>query len=281
MSTHQELTWSCGWHTVSGLVRISPNLLILQWCSSHHPMMPFLSRRKPYWCSSLTSINQGSVSLAQQSATGLKENCCSVTKLCQTLCNCMDCSIPGFSVLHYLLEFTQIHIHWVSDTIQPSHPLSPPSPPALTLSQHQGLFQWVSALPQVAKGLELQLQHQSFPVNMQGWFPLELTGLISLQSKGLSRVISSTTVQRHQFFSAQPSLWSNSHTCTWLLGKPQLWLYGPLLANWCLCFLISWLGLSAFLLSLFHSQWRKVRWDNEKSFLALPSSSLPSKLAGA
>ena len=73
-------------------------------------------------------------------------------------------------------------------------------------------------------------------VNIQDWFPLGLTGLISLPSKGLSRVFSSTTVQKHQFFGAWPSLWSNSHVCTWLLEKPYLWLYGPLSAKWCFCF---------------------------------------------
>ena len=76
-------------------------------------------------------------------------------------------------------------------------------------------------------------------MNIQGWFPLELTGLISLQSKGLSRIFPSTTIQKHQFFSAQPSLWSNSHIHTWLLEKPYLWLDGPLLAKWCLCLLIT------------------------------------------
>ena len=76
------------------------------------------------------------------------------------------------------------------------------------------------------------------PMNIQGWFPLGLTSLISLPSKRFSRVFSSTTVQRHQFFSHQPSLQSNSNICTRLLGKPYLWLYGPLLAKWCLCFLI-------------------------------------------
>ena len=81
-------------------------------------------------------------------------------------------------------------------------------------------------------------------MNTQGWFPLGLTGLISLLSKGLSRVFSNTTVQKHQFFSAQLSLWSNSHIHTWLLEKPQLWLYEPLLTKWCLCFLIHYLGLS-------------------------------------
>ena len=70
------------------------------------------------------------------------------------------------------------------------------------------------------------------PVNIQGWFPLGLTGLISLQFRGLTRVFSNTTVQKHQFFSAQPSLWANSHIHTWLLEKPKLCLYGSLLAKW-------------------------------------------------
>ena len=149
--------------------------------------------------------------------------CCSVAKSCPTLCNPMDCSTTGFPVLHYLQEFAQIHIHWVGDAIQPSHPLLPPSPFAFSLSQYQGLFPWVSSSSQVAKVLELQ--HQSFlPMNVQGWFPLGLTELI-LQSKGLSTVFSSTTIWKHQLFSAQPSLWSNSHNHTWLLKKPLFWLY--------------------------------------------------------
>ena len=86
----------------------------------------------------------------------------SVTQLCPTLCNPMDCSTPALPVHHQLPEFTQTHVHWVGDAIQPSHPLSSPSPPALNLSQHQGLFQWFSSLHQVAKVLELQFQHQSF-----------------------------------------------------------------------------------------------------------------------
>ena len=73
----------------------------------------------------------------------------------------------------------------------------------------------------------------ALPTSIQGWFPLGLTSLIFL-SKGLSRVFSSTAVQKHQFFGTQPSLWSNSHTHTWLLEKPYLWLDGPLLAKWCL-----------------------------------------------
>ena len=86
----------------------------------------------------------------------------SVTQSCPTFCNPMDCSTPGLPVHHQLPEFTQTHVHWVGDAIQPSHPLLSPSPPALNLSQHQGLFQWVSSLHQVAKVLEFQLQYQSF-----------------------------------------------------------------------------------------------------------------------
>ena len=87
---------------------------------------------------------------------------CSVSKSYLTLCNPKDSSTPDFPVIHYFPEFAQTHVHWINDAIQPSHPLSPPSPPALSLSQHQGLFQWVSSSHHVAKVLELQLQHQSF-----------------------------------------------------------------------------------------------------------------------
>ena len=84
------------------------------------------------------------------------------------------------------------------------------------------------------------------PMNIQHWFALGLTGLISLQYQGLSRDFSSTTVQKHQFFGAQPSLWSNSHICIWPLEKPQLSLYRPLSAKWCLYFPIRCLGLYCF-----------------------------------
>ena len=87
-----------------------------------------------------------------------------------------------------LPKLAQTHVHWVRDAIQPSHPLSSPSPPAFNLSQHQTLSQWESSLHQVAKVLELQAS--VLPKNIQDWFPLGLTGLISLQSKGLSRVFS-------------------------------------------------------------------------------------------
>ena len=203
----------------------------------------------------------------------------------------MDCSMPGFPVLHHLPELAQTHVHWAGDAIQPSHFLSSPSPPAFNLSQHQGVFKWVSSSHQVAKGLEFQLLHQfssvqfshsvvsnslqphelqharpprpsptpgihpnscpssqwchptisssvilfssclqsfpasgsfsmsqlfasggqrigvsasasALPMNIQDWFPLGLTVSISLQSGGLSSIFSSTTVQMHQFFTS-------------------------------------------------------------------------------
>ena len=86
----------------------------------------------------------------------------SVTHTCPTLCDPRDCSTPGLPVHHQLPESTQTHVHWVDDAIKPSHPLSSPSSPALNLSQHQGLFQWVNTSHQMAKVLEFQIQDQSF-----------------------------------------------------------------------------------------------------------------------
>ena len=99
----------------------------------------------------------------------------------------------------------------------PSHPLFPPSPPALNCSQSQGLVQYAGPLHHVAKVLRASASASVLPMNIQGWLPLGLTGLIFLLSKGLSRVFSSTTTQKHQFFNTKPSLWSNSHIHTWLL----------------------------------------------------------------
>ena len=109
-----------------------------------------------------------------------------------TLCDPMDCSTPCFPLLHRLPELAQTHVHRVGNAIQTSHPLSAPSPPAFNLSEHQGLFQWVSSLHEVAKVLEFQLQYQSFQWIFRTDFLLGWTGWISLQSKGLSRVFSNT-----------------------------------------------------------------------------------------
>ena len=104
----------------------------------------------------------GTVHRVAKSQTRLKRLTSSVAQLCPTLCNPMCCNTPGFPVHRQLPELAQTHVHQVGDAIQISHPLSFPSPPAFNLSQHQGLFQWVSSSHQVAKVLELQLQHQSF-----------------------------------------------------------------------------------------------------------------------
>ena len=131
---------------------------------------------------------------------------CSVTQSCPTLCSLTDCSTPGFLVLHYLPGIAQTHVYGVGDAIL-CHPLLLlpsifpsvrifPSEPALRIK-------WPNTGASASASV--------LPMNIQGWFPLGWTGLISLQSKGLSRVFSSTTVRKHQFLSAQPSLWSNSH----------------------------------------------------------------------
>ena len=107
-----------------------------------------------------------------------------------------------------------------------------------------GSFQMSQFFPSGGQSVEISASASVFPLNIQDWFPLGLTGLISLQSTGFSRLFSNSTAQKHQFFSAQPSLWSNSHIHTWLLEKPQLWLYRPLSAKQCVCFLICCLGWS-------------------------------------
>ena len=156
----------------------------------------------------------------------------SVVQLCLTLCDPMNRSTPDLPVHHQLPEFTQTHIHRVSDAIQPSHPLSSPSPPApksLPASESfpmSQLFTWsgqkigISALASV------------LPMNTQDWSPLEWTCWISLQSKGLSRVFSSTTVQKHHLFGAQLSSQSNSHgrgyfQVTWIVWVSVIYFEEP------------------------------------------------------
>ena len=143
----------------------------------------------------------------------------SVAQSCLTFCDPVNRSTPGLPVHHQLPEFTQTHIHRVSDAIQPSHPLSsllllPPIFPASESFPKSQLFSWGSQSTGVS-ALTLFL-----PKKSQGWSPSEWTGWVSLQSKGLSRVFSNTTVQKHQFFSSQLSSQSNSHIHTWPQEKP-------------------------------------------------------------
>ena len=137
--------------------------------------------------------------------------CCSVAKLCPNVCNPTDCSKPVFPVFHHPTEFAQAHVHWVGDASQSSHPLSPTSP-ALNLFQHQDLFQWIGFSHQVAKALELYFSMSS---------PSEYSGLISFRTDWLNLDLAcprdsqesslAPHFKRHQFFSTQPSLWSNYH----------------------------------------------------------------------
>ena len=154
----------------------------------------------------------------------------SVAQLCPTLCNPMNHSTPGLPVHHQFLEFTQTHVHWVSDAIQPSHSMSAPSPPAFNHSQHQGLFQLVSSLHQVAKALEFQLQHQSFQWIFRTNFLYDWTVWSPCSSRD-----SQESSPAPQFKSINSSVFSflhgPTHIHTWLLEKPQLWLDGPLFAK--------------------------------------------------
>ena len=143
----------------------------------------------------------------------------SVTQSCPNLCDPMNCSTPGLPVHHQLPEFTQTHIYQVGDAIQPSSSVVPFSscPQSLSASESfpmSQLFTWGGQSIGVSALASVLLK------NTQDWSPLEWTGWTSLQSKGLSRVFSNTTVQKHQFYSSQLSSQSNSHIHTWLLEKP-------------------------------------------------------------
>ena len=126
----------------------------------------------------------------------------SVTQSCPTLCDPMDCNTPGFPVHHQLPELTHAHVHWVDDVIQPIIPFSSQSFPA------SGSFPVSQYFASGGQTIGVSASASVLLMNIQDWLPLRLTGLISLQSRGLSRVFSNTTVQKHQLFGAQPSLWS-------------------------------------------------------------------------
>ena len=153
----------------------------------------------------------------------------------------MHCSKTGFPVLYNLLEFAQTHVHLVDDAIQPSFALFSSCSQSFPAS---GSFPLSWLFASDGQSIRASASASVPPMNIHDIFPLALTDLISLMSKAVSRVFSSTTVLKHQFFGSQPSLWFNSHICTWLLETPQLWLNGPLSEKCCLCFLICSLGLT-------------------------------------
>ena len=143
--------------------------------------------------------------------------CCSVAQSCPTLWDPMDCSMSSFSVLHHLLELAQTHVHWAGDDIQPSHSLSSPSPPTFYPASASFPVNWLFISGSQSIGVSASA---SVLMNIQVWFPLGLTGLIFLQSKGFSRVFSNTTAPKYKFFGTQPYLSSIFHIHTWLLEKP-------------------------------------------------------------
>ena len=128
--------------------------------------------------------------------------CYSVPQLCLTLCNLMDCSTPGFPVLHRLPELAQTHVHWCHPTISSS--IIPFS--CLQSFSASGSFLRSQFFTSGGQRIGVSFSASVLPMNIQDWFPLGWTGWISLQSKGLSRVLSNSTVQKHQFFGAQLSL---------------------------------------------------------------------------
>ena len=148
--------------------------------------------------------------------------CCSVSKPCLALCNPMDCSTPGFPVYHQnswsLFKLMSIASVMPSNHLILCHPLLflPSIFPSIRVFSNDQFF------PSGDQSIGASASAAILPMNIQDWFPLGLTGLISMLSKWLSRVFSSTTVSNHQFFGTQPSLWPNSHIWTWLPEKPQL-----------------------------------------------------------
>ena len=133
----------------------------------------------------------------------------SVAQACPTLCNPMDCSTPGLPVHHQLPEFTQTHVHQVGDAIQ-----TVPFSSCLQSFPASGSFQMSQVFTSGGQSIGVSASASVLPMNTQDWSLLGWTGWISLQSKGLSRVFSNTTVQKHQFFSGQLSSQSNSHIHT-------------------------------------------------------------------
>ena len=171
---------------------------------------------------------------------GTEEGCVAVVVQllsCAWLCNPMDCSMPGFCVLHYLPEFAQTHVYWVGDAIQPPHPLLPPFSLVLNLSPHQGLFQWVSFSHQVAKVLELQ------------WIFSEHSGLISFRIDWFDILVVQGTLksllQHHSSKEVLSLLYGPTLTSIHGYWKNHSFDYMKLCQQSDVCFLICCLGLSS------------------------------------
>ena len=172
--------------------------------------------------------------------------CCSVAKSCPAVCDPMDCSMPGLPVPHHLLEFTQVHVHWISDAIQPLRCHLILCCPLLLLPS---IFPSIRVFSNKSAVCIRWPKHCSFSFSISP--SKEYSGLISFKIDWFNLLTFQETLKglfqhnwKHQFFGALSSLLSSSHICAWLLERPYLWLYEPLLAKWDLCFLICCLGLS-------------------------------------
>ena len=142
----------------------------------------FLVQNLLYWSAYFSNLEQFELCICPDLSIWIFNQFSSVVQSCLSLCDPMDCSRLGFPVHHQLPELAQTHVLWVSDAIQPSHPLLSPSSPTFNLSQHQGLFQWVGSLYQFAKVLEFQLQHQSFQwIFRTDFFRMDCLDLLAVQ----------------------------------------------------------------------------------------------------
>ena len=164
--------------------------------------------------------------------------------LCPTLFDPMNCSTPGFPVLHYLLEFAQIRFRWLGDGLPTISSSVIPFSSCLQFFPASGSFPMSRLLASGGQSVGASALASVLPMNIQNWFPLELIDLISLLSKGLSRVFCSTTVWRHQFFSAQHFLLPTFHIHTWLLGKTIALTIQTFVGKVMSLLLICYLGLS-------------------------------------
>ena len=206
------------WHEIEnckGYDQQKPCIIICQlcqktatwaWTSCLAPLvLSVLIFEDKYLRTRLLRWHSGKEATCQCSRLKSSVQCSSGAQLCLTLCNPIHCSIPGLPVHHQLPEFTQTHVHWVGDAIQPSHSV-------ILFSSHlqsfpaSGSFQMSQFFASSGQNIGVSTSASVLPMNIQDWFPLVWTGWISFLSKGLPRVFSNTTVQKHQFFSAQLSL---------------------------------------------------------------------------
>ena len=195
------------------------------WCAAVHQVIKSRTRLSDWTITTDPILNW----VVLSTWCGESNQFSSVTQSCPTLCEPLNCSTQGFPVQHQTPELSQTHVHPVGDNIQPSHPLSFPSPPAFNLSPVPESFPFSQFFSSGGQSISLSKEYSGLISFRMDWFNLRA-------DQGTLKGVLQHRSGINMFFSAQISLWSNSHIHTWLLEKPQLWLR-PLLAKWCLCFL--------------------------------------------